>query len=115
MTGYRSGQFFPNQRVTRAEAFSILAQAYGVFQFPDDTVAQLLSKYPDSDRIPNWAKKSVATALYEGFINVDATTNQIKPLEPMTRGDMAYALSKYLERQEDTAPIPWKVEEPVRG
>lgn len=115
MTGYRSGQFFPNQRVTRAEAFSILAQAYGVFQFPDDTVAELLSKYPDSDRIPNWAKKSVTTALYEGFINVDATTNQIKPLEPMTRGDMAYALSKYLERQEDTAPIPWKVEEPVRG
>ncbi|HEY9614006.1 hypothetical protein [Allocoleopsis sp.] len=33
-----------------------------------------------------------------------ALNNSIK----MTRGDMAYALSKYLERQEDTAPIPWK-------
>jgi hypothetical protein len=55
----------------------------------------------------------LATALYEGFVNVDAATNQIKPLEPMTRGDMAYALSKYLERQESTAPIPWQVEEPA--
>lgn len=115
MTGYRPGQFFPNQRVTRAEAFSILAQAYGVFQFPEDTVTELLSKYPDSYKIPTWARKSVATSLYEGFVNIDSTTNQINPLEPMTRGDMAYALSKYLERQEDTAPIPWKVEEPARS
>jgi len=112
MSGYRQGQFFPNQRVTRAEAFSILAQAYGVFQFPDDSVAELLSRYPDSTQIPAWARKSIATALYEGLVNVDATTNQINPLAPMTRGDMAYALSKYLERQETTAPIPWSVEEP---
>jgi hypothetical protein len=115
MTGYRPGQFFPNQRVTRAEAFSILAQAYGVFQFPEDTVAELLSKYADSDKIPTWARKSIATALYEGFVNVEPTKNQINPLEPMTRGDMAYALSKYLERLEDTAPMPWKVEEPIRS
>lgn len=115
MTGYREGRFFPNQRVTRAEAFSILAQAYGVFQFPDETVAQLLSKYPDSDQVPSWARKSVATALYEGFVNIDPATNQINPLAPMTRGDMAYALSKYLERQDATAPIPWNVEEPARG
>jgi hypothetical protein len=112
MTGYREGRFFPNQRVIRAEAFSILAQAYGVFQFPEDSVAELLSRYPDSDKIPAWARKSVATALYEGFVNVDQTTNQINPLEPMTRGDMAYALNKYLERQETTAPIPWPLEEP---
>lgn len=113
MSGYRPGQFFPNQRVTRAEAFSIFAQAYGVFQFPDDSVADLLARYPDSGKIPEWARKSIATALYEGFVNVDPTTNQIKPEEPMTRGDMAYTLSKYLERQQTTAPIPWRVEEPT--
>ncbi len=115
MTGYRPGQFFPNQRVNRAEAFSILAQAYGVFQFADDTVAELLAQYPDADKIPSWARKSMATALYEGFVNIDPTTKQMNPLEPMTREDMAYALSKYLERQEATAPLPWKVEEPARS
>jgi hypothetical protein len=98
MMGYREGRFFPNQRVTRAEAFSIFAQAYGVFQFPEETVAELLSPYPDSDRIPEWARKPMATALYENFVNLDER-DRINPLEPMTRGDMAYALSQYLEQK----------------
>lgn len=99
MTGYREGRFFPEQRVTRAEAFSILAQAYGVFQFPDETIAEVLSQYPDAAQIPGWAQKSMATALYEGFVNVDVA-NQINPTQPMTRADMAYALSVYLDRQQ---------------
>ena len=107
MKGYRNGMFFPNQRVTRAEGMAILAQAYGVFQFPEDSINELLARYPDAGEIPEWAKKSMVTALYEGFVNTDANNN-IKPLELMTRGDMAYALSQYLQRQEgDTAPIPW--------
>jgi len=107
MSGYRDGMFFPNQRVSRAEGLAILAQAYGVFQFPENSVNELLATYPDAEQIPAWAKKSMATALYEGFVNTDANNN-IKPLEPMTRGDMAYALSQYLERQQgNTAPIPW--------
>lgn len=104
MRGYRDNMFFPNQRVNRAEALAIFAQAYGVFQFPDDTVGKILAKYPDSGTIPSWARKSMATALYEGFANTDEQGN-ILPQNPMTRGDMAYALSKYLERQETTAPV----------
>ncbi|MBD2313738.1 S-layer homology domain-containing protein [Desertifilum sp. FACHB-1129] len=106
MTGYREGQFFPNQRVTRAEAFSIIAQGYGVFQFPDENIRNLLSRYPDSNDIPSWARKSMATALYEGFVNTDSNS-RIRPQDPMTRGDMAYALSQYLARQERPATIPW--------
>ncbi len=111
MTGYREGEFFPNQRVTRAEALSIFAQAYGVFQFPEEDIETVLSRYPDAGEIPAWAKKAIATALYEGFVNVDPTTNEINPLEPMTRGDMAYVLSQYLARQQRTAPIPRQLEE----
>jgi hypothetical protein len=106
MTGYREGRFFPEQRVTRAEAFSIFAQAYGVFQFPDATVNGILSNYADAGSIPAWARKSMATALYEGFVNTDAN-GQINPLSPMTRGDMAYALSAYLSRQENPSGLPW--------
>lgn len=98
MKGYRGNMFFPNQKVTRAEAFAIFAQAYGVFQFPDSTVAEILAKYQDAASIPAWGKKSMATVLNEGFVNTDAQ-NKIYPLQPMTRGDMAYALSKYLEQQ----------------
>ena len=104
--------FFPNQRVTRAEALAIFAQAYGVFQFPDPSISEILAKYPDASEIPSWARKSIATALYEGFVNVDIATNKINPLKPMTRGDIAYALSKYLERQVRPSSLPVPDEEP---
>lgn len=99
MKGYRGNMFFPNQKVNRAEAFAIFAQAYGVYQFPDNTVAEILAKYPDSASIPDWAKKSLATALNEDFVNIDPQGN-INPLQPITRGDMANALSKYLAKQQ---------------
>ena len=95
MKGYRGNMFFPNQKVTRAEALAIFAQAYGVFQFPDNTVEDILSQYPDAASIPAWARKSLATSLNAGFVNID-TQNNINPLQPMTRADMAYALSQYL-------------------
>lgn len=112
MSGYRDGMFFPNQKVTRAEALAIFGQAYGVFQFPDASISEILANYPDAGEIPNWARKSMATALYEGFVNIEAGTNKINPLKPMTRGDIAYALSKYLERQVRPSSLPVPDEEP---
>ncbi|MDJ0556767.1 MAG: S-layer homology domain-containing protein [Microcoleaceae cyanobacterium MO_207.B10] len=108
MSGYREGMFFPNYKINRAEAFAIFAQAYGVFQFPEENTNSLLKNYPDSDKIPNWATKSMATALYEGFVNTEPGTNKINPLAPMTRGDMVYALNAYLDRQKRPASIPWQ-------
>ena len=104
MKGYRGNLFFPNQRVTRAEGLAIFAQAYGVFQFSDDTVNEILARYSDKKSIPNWAKKAVATVITEGFI--DSWQPQLSPLTPMTRGDMAYVLSQYLERQQPQADTP---------
>lgn len=102
MKGYRGDMFFPNQKINRAEAFSIIAQAYGVFQFPNNTVQSILVKYPDAAQVPDWARKSIATALYAGLVNTDAQGN-ISPENPMTRGDLAYALSKYLQQQQTPA------------
>lgn len=106
MTGYRGRLFYPNQKMTRAEALAIFAQAYGVYQFPNETVDAILARYPDSRNIPAWARKAMATALNEGFVNVEK--DQINPLQPITRGDLAYALSQYLARQTrpDSTPTP---------
>lgn len=95
MTGYGEGQFYPNQLVTRAEAFSIFAQAYGVAQFSDETIQGILATHPDAGEIPEWARRSLATALYGGFVNV-GTNGEIFPNRPMTRADMAYALNEFL-------------------
>ncbi|MBD2777630.1 S-layer homology domain-containing protein [Iningainema tapete] len=105
MRGYRGKLFFPNQRVTKAEALAIFAQAYGVFQFPDETVNEILAPYQDAASIPTWARKAIATVASEGFIKPD-TQGNISPLQPMTRGDMAYVLSKYLQRQQQQPQTP---------
>ena len=105
MRGYRGNLFFPNQRVTRAEGLAIFAQAYGVFQFGDDTVKELLAPHPDAALIPVWARRAIATVVAEGFINTD-DQNNISPLRPMTRGDMAYLLSHYLQRQQPQPEMP---------
>ncbi len=105
MKGYRGNLFFPNQKVTRAEGMAIFAQAYGVFQFGDDSVNEILASYPDAASIPTWARKAIATVVSEGFINTDAQNN-ISPLRPMTRGDMVYLLSKYLQRQQQLPETP---------
>ncbi|MDZ7960789.1 MAG: S-layer homology domain-containing protein [Aulosira sp. DedQUE10] len=105
MKGYRGNLFFPNQRVTKAEALAIFAQAYGVFQFPDDTVKEILSSHPDAGSIPTWARQAIATVITEGFLTIDAQGN-IFPLRPMTRGDMADVLSKYLQRQQKQPQTP---------
>jgi hypothetical protein len=105
MKGYRGNLFFPNQRVTKAEALAIFAQAYGVFQFPDESVKEILAPYPDAASIPTWARKAIATVVSEGFIKTDAQNN-ISPSQPMTRGDMAYLLSKYLQRQRKQPETP---------
>ncbi|NJL10176.1 MAG: S-layer homology domain-containing protein [Calothrix sp. SM1_7_51] len=97
MEGYRDNMFFPNQKVTRAEALAIFAQAYGVFQFPKSYVNELLAPYSDNRSIPNWARKAVATLVAERFISTDERGN-ISPQQPMTRGDLALLLSKYLQR-----------------
>lgn len=108
MRGYRDNLFFPNQQVTRAEAIAIFAQAYGVFQFPDETVNEFLSKYPDQNSIPSWARRAIATVIAEGFLNPDSD-GKLRPLKPMTRGEMALLLSRYLERnqrQPETPEVP---------
>jgi S-layer homology domain len=100
MAGYQAGRFYPEQRVTRAEAFSIVAQAYGVAQFPQQSIDRELAAYSDADEIPSWARKPMATALSIGLVNT-GIDGQIRPLEPMTRADMAFALSAYLDQSDD--------------
>ncbi|MBX2861398.1 MAG: S-layer homology domain-containing protein [Vampirovibrio sp.] len=129
MEGYREGRFYPEQKITRAEAIAIFAQAYGVFQFKPETVDEVLAPITDRDRIPGWAEKAVATAVHEGFVNTepvpegvsastktgvadvsaaDGKTNKpqrLYPREMMTRRDMAYMLAQLVGRRHRVSPM----------
>lgn len=103
MTGYKPNYFYPNQPVSRAEAYAIFAQAYGVQQLDDSTVNITLAQYPDADQIPTWGKKAMATSLKNGFVDAPPQS-KLRPLQPMTRGDIALALNQYLIRLGQPAP-----------
>lgn len=103
MTGYRQNHFYPNHPVTRAEAYAIFAQAYGVQQLDDPTVNLTLAQYPDAGQIPAWARKAIATSLKNGFVDTPPQ-GKLCPLQPMTRGDMALALNQYLIRLAQVEP-----------
>ncbi|MBY0404727.1 MAG: S-layer homology domain-containing protein [Cyanobacteria bacterium] len=109
MKEYHSDEkFYPNQKIDRAEGFAILAQAYGVYQFEKNTQKEVMDHYSDAKLIPAWAHKAMATALHEGFVNTEKKGSAllIKPTAPFTRGDLAYALSQYMSRKNETSS-PW--------
>ncbi|HAN46442.1 MAG TPA: S-layer homology domain-containing protein [Cyanobacteria bacterium UBA8156] len=98
MGGVNGNRFLPNGRVTRAEGFAIVANAFGVYQFPATTIDEILRPFPDAKAVPTWARPALATALNEGFVNLQA--GAIQPRQPMTRGDLAYALARHLDKEQ---------------
>ncbi|MCT7986414.1 S-layer homology domain-containing protein [Laspinema sp. A4] len=105
MKGDLTGRFHPNQSVTRAEGFAIFAQAFGVLMLNDTEVNRILTSYRDGYQTPDWARQALATAIFEELVNV-SNNNDLNPLQPMTRADMAYALSQYLAKQGNPGTIP---------
>jgi hypothetical protein len=100
------GRFLPDQPVTRAAGFAAFTQAYGVLYLSDAEISRILSSYPDSDRIPDWARRAIASAIFEELVNIDSANNRLNPDRLMTREDMVYALSQYLAKQENPGTIP---------
>jgi hypothetical protein len=105
MKGDLTGRFHPNQAVTRAEGFAIFAQAFGVLMLNDGEVNRILNSYRDGYQTPDWARQALATAIFEDLVNM-ADNGGLNPLQPMTREDMAYALSQYLAKQGNPGTIP---------
>ncbi|MGQ9866731.1 MAG: S-layer homology domain-containing protein [Pseudanabaenaceae cyanobacterium] len=98
MGGVNGNRFLPNGRVSRAEGFAIFANAFGVYPFPPATIAEILQPFPDAKEVPTWARAALATALNEGFVNLQG--GAIQPQKPMTRGDLAHALARHLDKEE---------------
>ncbi len=105
MTTYAGDRFRPDQTVTRAEGFAAIAQAYGGKPPTPEKANAILRAYSDSESIPDWARPSIAAVASKGWVNVKHDS-RIAPEEPMTRGDIARALSVYLSQQSpDRAPL----------
>jgi|GEM_PF-1493220 len=110
MTTYPGDRFMPDQTVTRAEGFAAIAQAYGSALPPTEISDTILERFPDGDNVPEWARPSMASIVSKGWINL-RDDQRIAPQEPLTRGDVARALSLYLSQnsRQPSRPIPLRL------
>lgn len=90
VSGYPNGQFLPSKSISRAEAMAVLSNAARIPMPNDATVNQLLDNYRDASSIPNWARPGVAAAIQSGiYANDPSAGNNVQPLQPATRAEVA--------------------------
>lgn len=110
MTPFSGDRFMPDQTVTRAEGFAAIAQAHGGATPPIEVSETILERFPDGQSVPEWARPSMASIVRKGWITLKED-QRIAPQDPLTRGDIARALSIYLSQNShqlidvDTAPL----------
>ena len=91
MAGYPNNMFKPNQPISRAEAFAIMAK--GINCPMDDCKAdEVLSQYCDGNTVPGWAKVPVAKVLESGGISDFPNANTISPNRDASRAEVASML-----------------------
>ncbi len=91
MAGYPNNTFKPNQPISRAEAFSIMAK--GINCPMDECKAnEIISHYCDGNTVPNWAKIPVAKVIETGAISEFPSPNEIAPNKDASRAEIASML-----------------------
>ena len=91
MAGYPNNTFKPNQPITRAEAFSIMAKGVNC-PMNECKAEEILSKYCDGNNVPEWAKIPVAKLLETGAISEFPQPNEIAPNKDASRAEVASML-----------------------
>ena len=88
LAGYPNRTFKPNANVTRVEALTSIAK--GMTCDMDSCKAdEVLSRYADGNKVPDWAKIPVAKSLENGALKDSPTPNMILPHRDASRADIA--------------------------
>ena len=88
LKGYPNQKFRPNAPVTRVEALTSIAK--GMTCDIDKCKAdEILSRYADGNKIPDWARIPVAKSLENGALKDSPTPNMILPNKDASRADIA--------------------------
>ncbi len=91
MKGYPNDLFKPQNTVTRVEA--ICAMSKGLNCDVDACKAkEILSKYSDGDKVPEWAQIPIAKALEQGVLVNTKNPNMIEPFKEASRAEVVSML-----------------------
>ncbi len=105
MQGYSDDEFRPLQNIPRYQVLVTLATGLGLKPSTDAT--QILQKFGDSSKIPDWAKEQVAAATEAGLVvnPPDAGTNTLIPEKSATRGEVAAMIHQALVKTGKLQPL----------
>ncbi len=90
------GKLNPEKYITREQAFTVLARAFGVASENTD----VLNAFSDGDKVSLWARAGVAGLLEAGYIH-GTTKGKLNPKSNITRQELAQVLYNALDRITD--------------
>ena len=92
MIGYEDGTFRPENNITRAEFMYTIAKICDIKPLTDKESHDILIKYHDYEKIPVWAKNTIAAVVKSNIVKGDG--QNINPNSFITRQEAAVILSK---------------------
>ena len=91
MKGYPNNLFKPQNPVTRVEAICAMSKALNC-DLDACKAKEILSKYCDGNKVPEWAQIPIDKALDQGILKNSTNPNKIEPFKDASREDVASML-----------------------
>lgn len=91
MKGYPNNLFKPNNPVTRIEAICAMSKALNC-NLDSCQAKNILSKYSDGNKVPEWAQVPIAKALDQGILKNTQNPNMIEPFKEASRAEISSML-----------------------
>jgi hypothetical protein len=92
--GYPDGTFRPQGNILRDEAQSVISH----ITIDGAVNNNIVSKYSDANKVPNWAKKIYAKTLSYGIYVNHPNENELRPTEDLTRAEAAVLLYRLSQK-----------------
>lgn len=89
------GKFNPENKITRAELFVVIAKLKGINELDEVQAKQVLSKYKDLSSVPAWARGYVAALVEKGIVK--GSENMISPKDMLTREQLATMFAQIIK------------------
>jgi len=99
--GFPDQTFRPDQLITRGQAITAIAQGLRLAPAPSN----LLSSYQDRAQIPSYATDAIAAATQQKLVVNHPRPDQLRPLDPITRGDVTTLIYQGLVAQGKASPL----------
>ena len=103
INGYEDKTFKPNKTITREEVSKILIS----IKNKQDNVYDKLNKYPDKNKVSNWAKPYVEGSIEQGYLKGN-DLGLLNPTNNITRAESVTILSRVVKEKpeiKDEAPV----------